>query len=153
VSDEDGGDRLLTLFGVALALFIVVGVVGVVIAGMSGPSGDAAAAPEVDWSFERVNASHVRLVHRGGPGVPASDLVVTADGVRRRVSWTGVVSEGDAGLVRADRGVLVQLYWTTDTGERVKLAAWGRTEAALGRFRLRGPVTPSLPTGGAGASG
>jgi hypothetical protein len=120
----DDGDRLLNLFGVAIALFIVVGVVGVVVAGLGGPSVEIADAPSATWSLERLNDSHVQLTHRGGDPVEAADLVVTADGVRRRVSWNGAVSDGDAGVVRADRGVLVQLYWTTDTGERVKLQTW-----------------------------
>lgn len=123
----DDGDRLLDLFGLAVALFVVVGVVGVVVAGLGGPSGDAAAAPDATWSLERLNDSHVRLTHRGGEAIPAADLVVTADGVRRRVSWGGVVSEGDTGVVRAGRGDVVQLYWTTDTGERVKLRSWEDT--------------------------
>lgn len=122
--DSADGDRLLNLFGVALALFIVVGLVGLVVAGLSGPSADPADAPSANWSIERLNDSHVQLTHGGGEAVPATDLVVTADGVRRRVSWSGVVSEGDSGIVRADRGVLVQLYWTTDAGERVKLQSW-----------------------------
>jgi hypothetical protein len=124
---SDDGDRLLNLFGLAVALFIVVGVVGVVVAGLGGPSTDVAAAPDATWSLERLNDSHVRLTHQGGEAVPAADLVVTAGGVRRRVSWSGVVDDGDAGVVRAGRGVLVQLYWTTDTGERVKLRSWDDT--------------------------
>lgn len=121
---ESGGDRLLTLFGVALAGFIVVGLVGVVIAGLGGPSDRAANAPEAEWTLERVNDSHVRVVHAGGDAVPAEDLVVTVDGVRRRASWDGVVSEGDPGVVHADRGTVVQLYWTNEVGERVKLQDW-----------------------------
>ncbi|AUV80265.1 hypothetical protein C2R22_00130 [Salinigranum rubrum] len=120
----DDGDRLLTLFGVAVTLFVVVGLVGVVVAGLSGPSTEIREAPDSDWSLERLNDSHVRITHQGGEAVPATDLVVTADGVRRRVSWRGVVSDGDTGVVRADRGVLVQLYWTSDAGERVKLRSW-----------------------------
>ncbi len=120
----DDGDRLLTLFGAAVALFIVVGLVGVVIAGLGGPSTDVTGAPDSEWSLERLNDSHVQIMHRGGEAVPATDLVVTVDGVRRRVSWTGVVGDGDTGAVRAGRDVLVQLYWTTDAGERVKLRSW-----------------------------
>jgi hypothetical protein len=121
---DDTGDRLLNLFGVVLALFLVVGIVGVVLAGLGGPSEDADAAPETDWSLERLNGSHVQLTHGGGDAVPASDLVVTVDGVRRRVSWDGLVTDGDSGTVRADRGLLVQLYWTTERGERIKLHEW-----------------------------
>ena len=122
--DDASGDRLLNLFGVVLALFLVVGVVGVVLAGIGGQTEDLDSAPEVDWSLERLNDSHVRLTHGGGPAVPASDLVVTVDGVRRRVSWTGLVTDGDSGTVRADPGMLVQLYWTTERGERIKLREW-----------------------------
>lgn len=121
---DDGGDRLLTLFGAALALFIVVGLVGVVLAGVSGPSTQAADAPDAEWSLTRLNASHVQLAHAGGEAIPANDLVVTVDGIRRRVTWDGLVSEGDTGVVRADRGTVVQLYWTTDVGERVKIGGW-----------------------------
>jgi hypothetical protein len=121
-----GGDRLLNLLGVVVALFVVVGLVGVVLAGLGGPSTDAADAPDAAWTLDRVNGSHVRIVHAGGDAVPASDLVVTVDGVRRRVSWDGVVGAGDAGVVRADRGMVVQLYWTNEAGERVKLRGWNR---------------------------
>jgi hypothetical protein len=124
MSDDDSGDRLLNLFGIALALFLVAGLVTVVLAGIGGPTEDVDDAPDAEWSLERVNDSHIRLVHRGGDSIPASDLVVTVDGVRRRVSWDGVVQEGESGTVRAGNDVLVQLYWTTDRGERVKLREW-----------------------------
>jgi hypothetical protein len=123
-ADRADGDRLLNVLGVVLALFIVVGIVGVVLAGLSGPSTDVEDAPDADWELERVNDSHVRLTHGGGDVVPATDLVVTVDGVRRRVSWSGNVVEGDAGTVRADRGMIVELFWTNDVGERIKLESW-----------------------------
>lgn len=122
--DRGDGDRLLNVLGVVLALFILVGLVGVVLAGLSGPSTDVEDAPDVDWTLERVNDSHVRLTHGGGDVVPATDLVVTVDGVRRRVSWSGNVVEGDTGAVRADRGMIVELFWTNDVGERIKLESW-----------------------------
>jgi hypothetical protein len=124
---DDDGDRLLNLLGVVLAGFILVGLVGVVLAGLGGPSDRAANAPDADWTLERVNGSHVRVAHAGGDAVPAEDLVVTVDGVRRRASWDGVVSEGDSGVVHADRGMVVQLYWTNEVGERVKLQDWTDT--------------------------
>lgn len=120
----DDGDRLLNVLGVVLGLFIVVGIAGVVLAGIGGPSTGTDGAPDADWTLDRINESHVQLVHRGGDAVPATDLVVTVDGVRRRASWGGLVDEGDAGVVRADRGMVVQLYWTNDVGERIKLAEW-----------------------------
>jgi hypothetical protein len=122
--DETEGDRLLNALGVVLAGFIVVGIVGVVLAGMGGPSTDVADAPDAEWTLDRVNDSHVRLTHGGGDAVPAADLVVTVDGVRRRVSWDGLVAEGDAGTVRAGRGMIVDLYWTNDVGERIELRSW-----------------------------
>ena len=122
--DETEGDRLLNALGVVLAGFIVVGIVGVVLAGMGGPSTDVADAPDAEWTLDRVNDSHVRITHRGGDAVPAADLVVTVDGVRRRVSWDGLVAEGDAGTVRAGRGMIVDLYWTNDVGERIELRSW-----------------------------
>ena len=124
---RDDGDLLLNVLGVVLALFIVVGLVGVVLSGISGPSTQVADAPDATWTLERINESHVQLTHSGGDAVPASDLVVTVDGVRRRVSWSGVVNEGDTGVVRADRGLVVQLYWTNEVGERVKLQDWQAT--------------------------
>lgn len=122
---ETEGDRLLNALGIVLAGFIVVGIVGVVLAGMGGPSTDVADAPDAEWTLDRVNDSHVRITHRGGDVVPASDLVVTVDGVRRRASWDGLVAEGDAGTVRAGRGTIVDLYWTNDVGERIELRSWG----------------------------
>jgi hypothetical protein len=122
--DEREGDRLLNALGVVLAAFIVVGIVGVVLAGMGGPSTDVADAPDAEWTLDRVNDSHVRITHRGGDAVPAADLVVTVDGVRRRVSWDGLVAEGDAGTVRAGQGMIVDLYWTNDVGERIELRSW-----------------------------
>jgi hypothetical protein len=121
---DDDGDRLLNLLGVVLAAFIVVGVVGVVLAGLGGPSTSVDDAPNANWTAERVNESHVRLTHRGGDVVPSTDLVVTVDGVRRRVSWRGLVTEGDAGVVRAGSGTTVELYWTDETGERIELREW-----------------------------
>jgi hypothetical protein len=121
---DDDGDRLLNILGAIVALFVVVGIVGVVLAGLGGPSDSVAAAPDANWTAERVNESHVRLAHGGGDAVPSRDLVVTVDGVRRRVSWRGLVTEGDTGLVRAGRGTTVELYWTDETGERIELREW-----------------------------
>lgn len=118
------GDRLLDIAGVVLVGFLVFGVAVGTFAALGGPSDDVDAAPDADWEFERLNDSHVRVVHAGGEPLATRDLVVTSDGVRRRVSWPRTLATGDSGVVRANEGVVVRLYWTTETGERVKLATW-----------------------------
>ncbi|MFB6161594.1 MAG: hypothetical protein ABEJ61_10540 [Haloferacaceae archaeon] len=121
----DDGDRVLDLVGAALAATILVSVGLLAFSAATAPTGAPADAPSADWSLDRTNETHVRIVHVGGEPVAARSLVVTVGGTDRRVDgWSGTVARGDGGVVRALAGEVVRLYWTTDDGERVRLASW-----------------------------
>jgi FlaG/FlaF family flagellin (archaellin) len=121
----DDGDRILDLVGVALAATILLSVAVMVFAAATVPSQAPADPPAANWTLDRANDTHVRITHVGGEPVSAASLVVTADGTERRVDgWSGVVARGDGGVVHAREGRIVRLYWTTDEGERVRLASW-----------------------------
>lgn len=128
------GDRLLTIGGIVLGLTILL-MLGVIAITFAHPPRGGANSPDAEWTLDRVNATHVRLTHAGGESVSAGRLVVTvggndrrvtwtADGVERRVTYAGPVSEGDSGVFRARADRLVRLYWETDRGERVRLDDW-----------------------------
>lgn len=121
----DDPDSQLNLIGAVLVGALVVMVVVLVVSAMYGPSADRSGdAPEVVWSLERVNETHVAVVHDGGQTVAASQLVVVVDGIERRPTWGDVVREGDVGVVQATRGQIVQLYWLGGRGDRVQLEGW-----------------------------
>lgn len=124
----DDGDRILDLVGAALAATILVSVALLVFAAATTPTGAPAEAPSTEWSLDRVNTTHVRITHAGGEPVAARSLVVTVGGTDRRVDgWSGMVARGDRGVVRALEGKVVRVYWTTEAGERVRLASWSDT--------------------------
>jgi hypothetical protein len=70
-----------------------------------------------------MNATHVQITHDGGEPVSASELIVTVDGIERRVTWSGLIRQGDSGVVRGDRQQVVRLYWTGGPGDRSLLAS------------------------------
>lgn len=118
------GETILTLIGVALVLTIVGSLllIGVLVTG-GGP--DETTVPDTDWTLERVNDTHVRLVHMGGDPVDTRHLLVTADGRERHPSWTtSTLTEGESGTLRA-RPVrdVVRLYWV-DEPKRQLLETW-----------------------------
>lgn len=117
-------DRLLDIGGlvIALTLLAMIGVLALTF--VEAPRGGATGGPPTEWTAERVNETHVRITHAGGEAVPASRLVVGVGGYDRRVSWSGTISEGDSGVVRAGPNKVVQLYWITEQGERVRLDDW-----------------------------
>lgn len=114
------GDRTLHLVGAALVVAVVAGlvVVGLNFAGSSG-----APAPDADWTVERVNASHVRVTHAGGEAVPADELRVTVDSLRRATDWPDPVTESDSVAVPAAEGTLVRVVYLGGRGDRVVLAS------------------------------
>lgn len=118
---SDDGDRVLTVIGVVIVLFIVAAVAALAIAAASGPG---ASAPDASWELERVNDTHVRVMHAGGDPIDAERLVVSVDGYERRVSWSGEISEGDAGILIAGEDTEVTLYWTRERRPRTQLASW-----------------------------
>lgn len=125
----DDGDRLLRIVGAVLVGALVVGGGVAALAAVTAPS-RAPAPPDADWTLERVDDTHVRLVHAGGDAVDAERLVVTVDGYDRPATWSGSVDPGESGLVRASGGQLVRLYWDPGRGTLRRLGRWrvGATE-------------------------
>jgi len=117
-------DTLLTLAGVGVVGLVVV---GLSVAGLAAVTADerGGGAPDAEWSFERVNDSHVRIAHAGGDPVEPAELIISVDGYRQNVEWGGAVTEGDAVTVRVSDGQVVRVYWTgTDQRVRTQLAQW-----------------------------
>lgn len=120
----DDGDRILDIVAIGLAV-AVAGALGIVfLAAVNAPGAQSAAAPEANWTVERTNATHVRIAHAGGEPVRADHLAVAVNGTERAVAWPEVIVEGDAGVVRARDGEVVELYWSADRERRVRLASW-----------------------------
>lgn len=117
-------DRLLTLIGIGLVLFVVIGLVIGVLAAVNAPSQRAPDPPETDWTIERVNASYVRITHDGGEPVSAEKLIVVVGGIERSPSWSGELTDGDAGVFEATSGEQVALYWDGGRADRVLLESW-----------------------------
>lgn len=117
-------DRLLDVIGVAVIAFILLAVVVLVLAGATAPSREGIAPPDTDWTIERADGSHVRIVHAGGEPVDASRLVVSVAGVERSPGRSDRLAEGDAVVVPATPGQTVELYWVSGRDERVRLKRW-----------------------------
>lgn len=121
---SEDGDRVLNLVGGLLVVAVIGSLALLVLVGMDAPASPA--GPETDWTLERINDTHVRIVHAGGDPVDASELKATVDGRARPVSWSGRITEGDAGVVRARSGAqrLVRLYWVGGRADRELLERW-----------------------------
>lgn len=120
------GDTLLTVGGAAIVGFLVVGLVVGALAAATAPQ-RGADVPDAEWSLDRVNETHVRIVHAGGEAVPASELLVAVESYERQPAWTGSVSEGDATVVQAAADQTVRVYWLRpDSARNVRdqLAQW-----------------------------
>ena len=133
----DDRDRLLDVIGIALVLSVIVGFAVIVVVAMhaSAPSQRETTPPNVTWSFQRVNATHVRIRHDGGESIVASNLLVTVNGNKRSVTWVGLITKGDAGVVAASQGELVQLFWTGGEGGRQQVASW-RVSSATSNYAI-----------------
>jgi hypothetical protein len=118
------GERILDLIGIVLAVFILLSIGILILAGMNAPSQQSADEPEINWTLNRMNATYVQITQDGGEPVSASELIVTVDGIERRVTWTGLIRQGDSGVVKGDRQQVVRLYWTGGLGDRSLLASW-----------------------------
>lgn len=121
---DDDDSRLGTILGVVLVAFIAFQLVVVAMVFLNPPSESDTATPESTWQVERINASHVRIVHAGGSAVAAANLTVTVNGYERHVHWPDPVTEGDGAVVAAEPGGVVRLYWTGGEGNRALLAQW-----------------------------
>jgi hypothetical protein len=117
-------DTLLTLAGAALVVFVLGGLVVAGLAATTAPD-RAADLPEAEWTAERVNGTHVRIAHAGGEAVAAEELLVRAEGYRRRTNWDGLVTEGDSTAIEASEGQVVRLKWTgASPNVEDELARW-----------------------------
>jgi len=116
------GDHLLTAVGIVLGL-VVVGAVVFVGLLVVNPPDNPHDSPEANWTLDRPNDTHARIVHAGGEPVPAEVLLVIVDGNRREFAASGTIVEGDALVVPAAEGAVVELYWTGGRGE-VILKRW-----------------------------
>lgn len=117
-------DTLLTLAGVGAVGLVVV---GLSVAGLAAITADdrGDGAPDAEWSFERVNDSHVRVAHAGGDPVEPAELIVSVDGYRQNIAWDGAVTEGDGATLRVSDGQVLRVYWVgTDQRVRTQLAQW-----------------------------
>jgi hypothetical protein len=121
--DGDGdGDRILRIAGIALVAAIVVALGVMAIAFASGPP--ETSGINANWSLERVNDTHARIVHGGGEPVEGEPLVVTVDSYERRIAPPDVVVEGDAIVFEARPDQVTRLYLDAGRGESELLGTW-----------------------------
>lgn len=116
-------DRKLDVIGVVLVLAIVLGVGLAVFDAIEISEGGGEPTPELNFTVERINDSHLRLEHAGGDTVRGRELVLTIDG-RERVPqdrFPPSVSEGDGAIVQIDEGHTLRVYWTGDRATRERL--------------------------------
>lgn len=143
----DDGDRLLNVVGAALVVALVVVIaVGIVIA-VNVPANEVD-PPDAEWTFEQVNATHVRIAHDAGESVAGSALIVTVDGYSRHPSWPSEVTVGEAVAVEAARGQVVRLYWDGGRTDRVQLASryGARTRTPNGTVTVAAATTDTSVT-------
>lgn len=116
--------RLLDLVGAVVLILLAFGVGTIVLAGAQGPADDGRDAG--NWSFERVDATHVRVTYAAGEPIPASEVVVTVDGVERQAEWPDPIRDGDSVAVPAIEGKVVRVHLVAGRGERRTVATWPR---------------------------
>lgn len=107
-------DRKLDALGVVLVLLVILGVGLAVFGAIEVSESGQEQTPEVSFAAERINDTHVRVVHDGGDTVRGEFLSITIDG-RDRVPterFPTSVSEGDGAIVRIDEGHTLRVYWT-----------------------------------------
>lgn len=116
-------DRKLDILGVALVILVVLGVALAVFGALDIAGQDGSETPSVNFTTERVNDSHVVIVHDGGETVRGDQLVLTVNG-RERVPegrFPERVGEGDSATLQLGEGYTVRVYWTGGTGPRDRL--------------------------------
>lgn len=132
--DLDDPDQALNLLGVLVVVFIVIAV-GVLLLSANTTQEASSAAPDADWTLNRVNESHVRITHTGGESTLTERLTVTVDGRPRRSLWSADrLVPGESGLVRAGSGATVTLFWERTGYGRTVLRRWqlpATTESVL----------------------
>lgn len=106
--------------GTGLAVLIVVIAAAALLIGPLSVLYEDPGPPETEWSHQRVNDTHVQVVHVGGESVEADRLVLTVDGTRRSPDWPETVSSGTVVIVEAAPGSSVEIAW--ENGDRQRLA-------------------------------
>jgi hypothetical protein len=133
MSESDGdadGDRILNFVGIALVVFLVLAVGAVVLAGSFGASGGSDTdPPEANWSVERINGTHVELIHEGGPPVQINDLIVVVGKTDRGIRRERMIYDGEGFAVPVQQGSSLGLYWKPEEEpiRRVLLKQWSQT--------------------------
>jgi hypothetical protein len=113
--DLDDGDQVLTLVGVVLVVALVAAV-GVLALNFDPPEDDP--KPGGNWSIDRVNDTHVEITRTDGEPIPASQMQLAIDGVRRNVDWTDPVVPGASITITANEGVRIRVIWAGERGNR-----------------------------------
>ncbi|GAB3685451.1 hypothetical protein GCM10028857_15970 [Salinarchaeum chitinilyticum] len=116
-------DRKLDVLGVVLAVLVVLGAGLAVFGAMEASSGGGGEEIEIDFTVERINETHLRVVHAGGDVVEGADLSITIDG-RDRVPvgrFPERVNEGDAAVVQIDAGHTLRVYYHGGLGAPSRL--------------------------------
>jgi hypothetical protein len=115
----DDADDWLDVFGVGLALLIVV---GLVVVGLSFAGSGSDNTPQAEWDIERVNGTHVQVTHAGGEPVRRENLLVTVNSLRRATNWSDPVARGASENVSAGPDALVRVVWAGGRGDRTVMA-------------------------------
>lgn len=113
-------DRKLDLAGAILAGLVLVSVVLLAFGAAQG-AGNADDVPDVEWSVDRINESHVEITHEGGDTVYAEEIAVIVDGQGHPNPFEGAIRPGDSAVSPVTETSLVQLYWEDETGTRTLL--------------------------------
>jgi hypothetical protein len=106
--------------GTGLAVVILVVGVALLLAGPLSVLYEDPGPPETEWTTQRVNDTHVQVVHVDGESVDADRLVLTVDGTQRSPDWPETVSSGTVVIVEASPGSTVAISWEDD--DRYRLA-------------------------------
>lgn len=129
MSESDGdGDRILNLVGIGLVVFLALALGALLLAASFGSGGNAGddEAPAVNWTAERINDTHVRLIHDGGPPVQINDLIVVVGKTDRGIRRDRQIYSGEGFVVPAQDGAQVGLYWKPEEEpiRRIRMAVW-----------------------------
>lgn len=117
-------DRKLDVLGAILAIGIVLGAGLAVFGAIEGSQGGGEPAPTVNFSVERINDTHVRLVHAGGDTVRGEELVLTVNNRERgQESFPTSFAEGEAAIVQVAEDRTIRVHWTGGRGPRERLAS------------------------------
>ncbi|WP_248515028.1 type IV pilin [Salinarchaeum laminariae] len=107
-------DRKLDALGVVLVVLILLGVALAVFGAIEVSNGGNSDSPQANFTVDRINETHLRLVHDGGDMIRGEDLSVTIDGRDRVPSvrrFPRRVTEGDAAILRVGTGSTLRVYY------------------------------------------